>query len=131
MLKPKQYTMPRNPLNFITLAVFCLLFASCGKFITENGKASYYGNEFNGKKTANGETFNKNKLTAAHKTLPFGTVVTVKNISNGKTVKVTITDRGPFVKGRIIDISEKAASEIGMLDQGVAQVELKYRRKKK
>jgi len=120
-----------NLLFYITLLSSCLLLASCGKFITENGKASYYGNEFNGKKTASGETFNKNKLTAAHKTLPFGTVVTVKNISNGKTVKVTITDRGPYAKGRIIDLSEKAASEIGMIDQGVAQVQLKYRKKKK
>jgi rare lipoprotein A len=106
-------------------------FSSCGKFITETGKASYYGNEFNGKKTANGQPFNKNALTAAHKTLPFGTVVTVTNLTNNKTVTVTINDRGPYAKGRIIDLSEKAAANIGMLDQGVAPVQLKYRRKKK
>jgi len=123
--------MPQKTYLFSILIACCLIFASCGKFITENGKASFYGNEFNGKKTASGEIFNKNKLTAAHKTLPFGTVVTVKNLSNGETVKVTITDRGPFVKGRIIDLSEKAASAIGMIDQGVAQVQLKYRKKKK
>ncbi|HVX51298.1 MAG TPA: septal ring lytic transglycosylase RlpA family protein [Chitinophagaceae bacterium] len=113
------------------IAACCLLLASCGRYITENGKASYYGSEYDGKKTASGKVFNKNKLTAAHKTLPFGTVVTVKNISNGKTVRVTITDRGPYVRDRIIDLSEKAASEIGMLNQGVAKVRLKYRKKKK
>ncbi len=123
--------MPRNPFYTATLAAILILFASCGKFITENGKASYYGDEANGKRTASGQVFNKNKLTAAHKTLPFGTVVTVKNVSNGKTVEVTITDRGPFVKGRIIDLSEKAASVIGMLEQGVTEVQLKFRRKKK
>lgn len=124
--------MPQKTFLYITVAVFCLLLASsCGKFITENGKASYYGNGFNGRKTASGTVYNKNKLTAAHKTLPFGTVVTVKNTTNGKKVKVTITDRGPFVKGRIIDLSEKAAADIDMLNQGVAQVQLKYRKKKK
>lgn len=123
--------MPQKTYLLFTVAACCLLLTSCGKFITENGKASFYGNDFNGKKTASGATFDKNKLTAAHKTLPFGTVVTVKNLSNGETVKVTITDRGPFVKGRIIDLSEKAAATIGMINQGVAQVQLKYRKKKK
>ena len=123
--------MPRNPVYIIILALFCLALTSCGKFITESGKASYYADNFNGKKTASGATFNNNKLTAAHKTLPFGTVVTVKNKTNGKTVKVTITDRGPFVKGRVIDLTKEAASEIGMLSQGVAEVQLKYRKKKK
>lgn len=122
--------MPQKTSLYI-LAFFCLLFSSCGKFITENGKASFYGNEFNGRKTASGSVYNKNKLTAAHKTLPFGTVVRVKNTANGKTVKVTITDRGPFIKGRIIDLSEKAAEDIDMVNQGVAQVQLKYRKKKK
>ena len=123
--------MPQKTVTHLLLIACCFLLASCGKFITENGKASYYGNEFNGRKTASGQEFDKNKLTAAHKTLPFGTVVTVKNVSNGQTVKVTITDRGPYAKGRIIDLSEKAASSIGMINQGVAQVQLKYRRKKK
>lgn len=93
--------------------------------------ASFYGagDGYNGRKTANGETFNKNKLTAAHKTLPFGTIVKVKNLGNGQTVKVRINDRGPFVKGRIIDLSEKAAKKINMRQQGVAEVTLKYRRK--
>lgn len=90
--------------------------------------ASYYGDGYHGRKTANGETFNKRKLTAAHKTLPFGTVVKVKNLSNGQTIKVRINDRGPFVKGRIIDLSEKAAQKIDMKQQGVAEVQLKYRK---
>lgn len=123
--------MPQKTISCFVLIACCLLFASCGKFITENGKASYYGNGFDGRKTASGQVFDKNKLTAAHKTLPFGTVVTVKNMSNGQTVKVTITDRGPYAKGRIIDLSEKAAADIGMINQGVAQVQLKYRKKKK
>nr|WP_294993014.1 septal ring lytic transglycosylase RlpA family protein [uncultured Sediminibacterium sp.] len=94
--------------------------------------ASFYGagDGYHGRKTANGEIFNKNKLTAAHKTIPFGTVVKVKNLSNGKTIKVRINDRGPFVKGRIIDLSEKAAKKIEMTKQGVVEVSLRYRKKK-
>ncbi len=119
-------------LLYVAVLVVCITcLSSCGKFITETGKASYYGDDFNGRKTANGQTFNKNALTAAHKTLPFGTVVKVTNLSNGKTITVTINDRGPYAKGRIIDLSEKAAASIDMLNQGVAQVQLKYKRKKK
>lgn len=122
----------KGKLLHLIIVIACVTsFSSCGKFITETGKASYYGDDFNGKKTANGQTFNKNALTAAHKTLPFGTVVKVTNISNGKTVTVVINDRGPYAKGRIIDLSEKAAANIDMINQGVAQVKLKYRRKKK
>lgn len=89
------------------------------------GHASWYGGKFIGRQTANGEIFDTNKLTAAHKTLPFNTVVEVKNNSNGKTVQVRINDRGPFIKGRIIDLSKKAASEIDMLKSGTADVTLK------
>lgn len=93
--------------------------------------ASFYGvgDGYHGRKTANGEVFNKNKLTAAHKTLPFGTIVKVKNMTNGQTVKVRINDRGPFVKGRIIDLSAKAAKKINMQQQGVAAVQLKYKKR--
>jgi rare lipoprotein A len=117
--------------NGVWLLLMALLFAGCSRKITEKGMASFYGagDGFNGRKTANGETFNKNKLTAAHKTLPFGTVVKVKNLGNGQTVKVRINDRGPFVKGRIIDLSEKAAKKINMRQQGVAEVRLKYRKR--
>lgn len=94
------------------------------------GKASYYSDKFIGRPTANGEIFRQNKLTAASKTLPFGTKVKVKNLSNGKTVKVRINDRGPFVEGRIIDLTTKAAKRLGMIRQGIAPVEIKYRLKK-
>lgn len=100
---------------------------SCSKKITETGKASYYADKFQGRQTANGETFKQSKKTAAHRTLPFGTVVKVKNLANGKTVKVRINDRGPFVTGRMIDLSKKAAKKIDMVDAGVANVEIKYK----
>lgn len=104
-----------------------ILTASCAPKITESGKASYYANEFRGRKTANGETFRQSKKTAAHRTLPFGTKVIVKNLSNGRTVKVRINDRGPFVKGRIIDLSKKAARRINMIEAGVTDVEIRYK----
>ena len=115
--------------SLLQLLLVCLLFASC-KTVKENGVASYYADKFDGRKTASGAIFRQNKLTAAHRTLPFGTKVKVKNLSNGKTVKVTINDRGPFVQGRTIDLSKKAAKKIGMLQKGVAQVQMKYRKKK-
>lgn len=76
--------------------------------------ATYYGQEFAGHRTASGETFNPNALTAAHRTLPFGTRVRVTNSRNGRSVIVRINDRGPFVKGRAIDLSSAAAQAIGM-----------------
>jgi rare lipoprotein A len=74
----------------------------------KTARASYYANKFHGRRTASGRVYDMNKLTAAHKTLPFGTKIRVTNISNGKTVVVEITDRGPFVRGREIDLSKKA-----------------------
>ncbi|MCW3108876.1 MAG: rare lipoprotein [Segetibacter sp.] len=100
---------------------------SCTHKITESGKASYYADKFEGRQTSNGETFKQRKKTAAHRTLPFGTKVTVKNLSNGRTVKVRINDRGPFVKGRMIDLSKKAAKKIDMVNAGVANVEIRYK----
>jgi rare lipoprotein A len=91
----------------------------------QRGIASYYGRGFQNKKTASGERFNLHSMTAAHKTLPFGTKVIVKNIHNGKTVKVRINDRGPFVKGRIIDLTRAAFSQIASLDDGLAKVEIR------
>lgn len=90
----------------------------------EHGVASWYGPNFHGKLTANGETYDMHGLTAAHRTLPFNTIVKVKNLDNGKTVEVRINDRGPYAKDRIIDLSKKAARKIGMLNSGTAQVEL-------
>jgi rare lipoprotein A len=86
------------------------------------GVASWYGREFNGKKTASGEKFNMNELTAAHRTLPLGSVVVVKNLDNGKSVKVRINDRGPFKKGRILDLSYAAAKKLDMVSTGEANV---------
>lgn len=90
----------------------------------EKGKASWYGPGFNGKPTASGEKFDMYKLTAAHKTLPFGTKVRVTNLNNNKRVIVRINDRGPFKKGRVIDLSKKAAQEIDMINDGVVPVKL-------
>jgi len=86
------------------------------------GGASWYGPGFHGKKTASGQRFNENAMTAAHKTLPFGTVVKVTDQRTGKSVKVTINDRGPFHKGRVIDLSEAAAAKLGTKANGVGKV---------
>ncbi len=88
------------------------------------GMASWYGPGFHGRLTANGERYNQNGLTAAHKTLPFGTQVRVTNLNNGRSVIVRINDRGPFVRGRVIDLSRGAASVIGLVNSGVAPVQL-------
>lgn len=88
------------------------------------GKASYYGKKWNGRKTASGEVFNTDSLTCAHKTLPFGTMLKVTNQKNGKSVIVRVTDRGPYIEGRIIDLSLAAATKIDMVHSGVAPVEI-------
>jgi len=117
--------------HFIVAASFLLCLSSCARKITETGKGSYYADKFQGRSTASGEKYNQNKLTAAHRTLPFGTKVKVTNLSNGRSVNVTINDRGPFAPGRIIDVSKKAARKLGMVDAGVASVEIRYKRRKK
>lgn len=89
------------------------------------GRASWYGVKHHGRKTASGEIFSKDSLTAAHRTLPFGTKVQVKNVKNGKTVIVKINDRGPFRRGLIIDLSHAAASAIGMIRSGITGVEIR------
>ena len=91
---------------------------------TATGIASWYGPNFHGKKTSNGETYNMYALTAAHKTLPMNTMVKVTSLKNGKTTTVRINDRGPFVAGRIIDLSKAAATEISMIADGTAPVKL-------
>ncbi len=88
----------------------------------EEGVASWYGGKFHGRLTANGEIFNTHEFTAAHKQLPFNTIVKVTNLSNGKTVEVRINDRGPFVEGRIIDLSYAAAVELDMISTGTAPI---------
>jgi rare lipoprotein A len=88
------------------------------------GGASYYGDEFHGRRTANGEFYNRTEFSAAHRTLPFGTMVKVKNLANERTVLVRINDRGPFKPERVIDLSRAAAEELGMVQSGTANVEI-------
>jgi rare lipoprotein A len=88
------------------------------------GIASYYGKNFQSRKTANGEIFNNNSMTAAHRTLPFGTNVLVTNVNNGKSVKVKINDRGPFIKKRIIDLTRAAFATIEDVDKGLTEVKI-------
>ncbi len=102
-------TAPRQPAN---------------AHVLERGVASWYGQPFHGRRTASGERYDMHELTAAHKTLPFGTVVEVHNLDNGRSVRVRINDRGPFVRGRIIDLSRAAARELDMVGPGTARVEL-------
>jgi rare lipoprotein A len=118
-----------------------LLFAACGKKrratitppppapavqpgYTETGVASWYGHPYHGRASSSGEIYDMEKLTAAHRTMPFGTEVRVINLGNDRSVQVRINDRGPFVEGRIIDLSHAAASEIRMIGPGTAQVRL-------
>ena len=89
------------------------------------GKASYYSRDFHGKKTANGEIFDMYKKTAAHRTLPFNSIIKVRNIENNKSVVVRINDRGPFHYNRILDLSYQAAKEIDMIEKGVVDIEIK------
>jgi rare lipoprotein A len=91
---------------------------------TETGIASFYHDRFQGRKTASGERFDQNDYSAAHKTLAFGTVVRVTRADSGKSVVVTINDRGPFKAGRVIDLSRQAARDLGMIDQGLVRVKV-------
>jgi rare lipoprotein A len=90
----------------------------------QRGVASYYAPAFHGRRTANGERFDTQALTAAHNTLPFGTIVRVVNVANGRSVEVRVNDRGPFVGGRVIDVSARAAEALGMVDAGIADVRI-------
>ncbi len=92
---------------------------------TEEGKASYYARKFQGRKMANGKPYRQGKLTAAHKTLPLGTRIKVTNLQTNQSVKVKITDRGPFVKGRIVDLSKRAAKRVNAIQAGVVPVRIK------
>ena len=128
-----------NAAFFFALALFLIalsLFQGCAPYkpytahpeligYTEAGRASFYGLKFQFRRTASGETFNNLAMTAAHKTLPFGTKVLVTNVKNGKSVTVTINDRGPYIKGRIIDLTRAAFSKIGNTDSGSIKVKIK------
>ncbi len=116
-------------LALLVYTLICLLtlpgaFALASEADAIRGGASWYGTPFHGRPTANGEIFNTYALTAAHKGLPFGTIVRVHNLKNGKHVLVRVNDRGPYVEGRVVDLSFKAAQMLGMANSGVAPVRL-------
>jgi rare lipoprotein A len=90
----------------------------------QTGVISYYGEEFQGRKTASGERFDKNAFTAAHKTLPFHTKIRVTNLDNGKSVVVEVNDRGPYAHGRILDVSVAAAKALGLIGKGTARAKI-------
>ena len=91
---------------------------------TQTGIASWYGEPFHGRTTASGEEYDMNQLTCAHRTLPFGTRIRVQNLENGRSVTLRVTDRGPFVEGRIVDVSRRAAQELEMIGAGLARVRI-------
>lgn len=121
----------QNPLDLVQDTVKNVLTTALesvqSSSFVEAGMASWYGSAFQGRRTASGQRFDMNQLTAAHKTLPLGTVVQVRNPLNGKTVDVTINDRGPFIQGRVIDLSYRAAVALGIVQSGKQAVEVHRR----
>lgn len=125
----REASLPRILSRLQTLALLgaLALLGGCSTFgggsgSSETGKASYYGDRHHGQRTASGERFDQNALTAAHRTLPFGTRVRVTNLNNERSVVLRINDRGPFVRGRVIDVSRTAAVRLDMLRAGVVPV---------
>ncbi|TBU97895.1 septal ring lytic transglycosylase RlpA family protein [Stutzerimonas kirkiae] len=108
----------------LSLAVALAGCSTLGGGDSQTGKASWYGSPHHGKKTASGERFDQHAMTAAHRTLPFGTRVRVTNLDNGREVTVRINDRGPFKRGRVIDLSRAAAQRLDMLRAGIAPVRI-------
>jgi rare lipoprotein A len=94
---------------------------------SKTGVATYYARRFEGQRTTSGKRYKRHKLTAAHRSLPFGTIVSVKNLSNGKMVDVVVNDRGPYTRRYMIDISEQAAKELGFFRKGESRVEISYK----
>jgi len=111
-------------ISVVALLGLVLLYQVAGPYY-EVGIASWYGPGFDGNFTANGEVYDMNGISAAHKTLPFGTIVRVVEFSTGKSIVVRINDRGPFIEGRIIDLSKGAARELGIIDKGITKVGLR------
>src|SRR5882757_2084481 len=109
--------MKRTQLLFFFLAI-----ASISAAQIQTGKASFYADKFEGSLTASGEKYKHSKLTAAHKTLPFGTRIRVTNQANQQSVEVIVNDRGPYVENRIVDLSKSAAEKLGFINQGLADV---------
>ena len=110
VIKPAQTAHPVDPAKISTDKAYQI------------GVASYYGKKFHGRKTANGETFNMYKLTAAHRVLPLGTRIKVTHLDNGRWVEVRVNDRGPFIEGRVLDLSFAAALELEMVKAGTAKI---------
>ena len=117
----KQAWLARLSIVAVALAV-CVGISEIAAAKTESGKASWYGSDLQGRKTASGERFNMNTYSAAHRTHAFGTKLCVKNLRNGRGVTVRVNDRGPFVRGRVVDVSRKAAQSLGMIRSGTASV---------
>jgi rare lipoprotein A len=138
MIMVKEHRSHRQQLLYRVLSIVavmaCLSLGACSWIpkgesaldvgIKERGIASWYGAQFHGRQAANGEIFNMEALTAAHRTLPLGSMVRVVNLLNGKHVRVRINDRGPYVKGRILDVSRAAAAQLGMEDKGLSIIQL-------
>lgn len=110
----------------IIISLFLNSFSFQQDTIQKIGRATYYASKFQGRKTTSGDIYRNERFTAAHKTLPFGTVVKVTNLLNGKTVEVVVNDRGPFGKGMTIDLSQSAAKEIGLFGKGVVPCKISY-----
>ena len=118
----RQIDRCRNSIALILMAGLLSACAANAGGYNQVGEASWYGERYHGRTTANGEKFNMNALTAAHRRLPFGTRVRVTNLKNQRSIVVRINDRGPYAGGRIIDLSRRAASILGFRNQGVARV---------
>ena len=117
--------------SLVTIVAFSFVLSSCASFGTrdhsfEKGMASWYGKKFQGRRTASGERYDMQDLTAAHRTLPFGKRIIVKSLTNGRSVIVRINDRGPFHSDRIIDLSYGAALKLDMINKGEDEVSLSY-----
>jgi len=129
-LMPKPTSVPRRVLVWAAMTASALMLVACASQkpveqkdrYRETGLASYYAHRFHGRRTASGETYLEDRLTAAHRWLPFGTRLKVTNLTNGREVHVKVNDRGPFVQGRIIDLSYAAAQELKMIRPGVVKV---------
>lgn len=106
----------------ILLLILLVLPGLASDQVRQYGNASWYGRSFHGKRTASGESFDMHEYTGAHRNLPFGTLVKVRNLRNGREVMVRVNDRGPFIKSRIIDVSRAAATALGIVNRGTARV---------
>lgn len=117
--------------KLVVASLLAFTLSACGaskSAFTESGQGSYYADKFNGRATTSGEIYRPGRLTAAHNTLPFGTRIKVTNVRNGHSVKVVVNDRGPHAKGRIVDVSKRAARKLDLIDAGVVPVRLKVLR---